>query len=231
MQMALDPVAEEYIKTVYQLERELSRRVRTVEIAEAVERTQASVSHMIQKLDEEGLVDYREYKGVRATDSGTEIALRVIRKHRLIETFLADQLNTPWAEVHEEADRLEHHISDEFADRLAAFLGNPRTDPHGDPIPNKELNLQTDQDRVGLTDCTAGDTFIVEQVPHHQPDVRKYLFENDIDPGTTVVIDDIASVGLVTLTVEETEQRVSIPDHIARQIKVRCKIEPLRNKN
>lgn len=215
------PVMEEYIKQVYQLEQGYSRRVRTTELAEAVDRTQASVTHMIQKLDEKGFVDYEEYKGVTVTELGETIALKAVRKHRLLETFLAEQLGIPWPDVHEEADRLEHHISNEFADRLAELLGNPRTDPHGDVIPDAELRLPDETSGTGLTDRDPGEPLVVDQVPHQQSTVCEYLFENDINPETTIEIDEIAPVGIVTITNHETDHTVSIPNRIARQIKVR----------
>ncbi len=216
-----NPVAEEYVKRVYQLEQEYSRRVRTTEIADAVDRTQATVSSMIQKLDEEGFLEYRQYKGVTVTEAGEEIALRLVRKHRLLETFLTEQLGVAWPDVHEEADRLEHHVSDEFTDRLADLLGNPRKDPHGEPIPDSDLTFSTEASEIGLIDCEVGDVRVIDQVPHHQPEIREYLFENDIDPGTTIEIDEISPVGLVTFTNQETDCSVSIPDRVARQIKVR----------
>ena len=229
--MELSPVTEEYLKTVYQLERDLSRRVRTTEIAETTGRTQPSVSHMVQKLDDEGLVDYTKYNGVRVTESGTAAALSVLRKHRLVETFIAEQLGAPWPEVHEEADRLEHHISGEFTDRLAAFLGNPQTDPHGDPIPDADLQLPDEQSRMELTDCRPGETLAVETVPDHDPDVQQYLFENNIDPGSTIVVDTVSPVGLLTVSIDTTGRSVAIPDHIARRITVAQQAETVDGTN
>lgn len=219
--MERSPVMEEYIKRVYQLEQEHSRRVRTTEIAGAVDRTQASVTHMIQKLNGGGFVDYEEYRGVTVTEAGEEIALEVVRKHRLLETFLMERLGVAWPDVHEEADRLEHHISDEFTDRLADLLGNPRKDPHGEPIPNSDHTFSTEASEIGLIDCEVGDVRVVDQVPHHQAEIREYLFENNIDPGTTIEIDEILPVGLVSFTIQETGCSVSIPDRVARQVKVR----------
>lgn len=219
--MERNPAMEEYIKELYQLERDLSRRVRTTEIAEAVDRTQASVTHMIQKLDDRGLVDHEEYRGVTLTDPGERVALELVRKHRLLETFLAERLGVPWPDVHEEADHLEHHVSDEFADRLADFLGNPQMDPHGDPIPTSDLQFPAEPTETVLADCTPGERCAVDQVPHHSPTDREYLFENNIDPGTTLVVDEIAPVGLVTVTNLDTGCAVSIPDRVARQLKIR----------
>lgn len=219
--MEYSPTMEEYAKHVYQLEQEHSRRVRTVELAEAVDRTEASATHMIQQLDDEGLVAYREYRGVSATERGERLALRLVRNHRLIETFLVEQLSMPWSEVHEEADRLEHHISEEFADRLAELLGNPRTDPHGDPIPDAELTMPDDHPGTELTDCDPGDTLVVEQVPHHQSAAREYLFEHSIDPGSEIELVATEPVGLVRIRHHETDRIVSIPDRVARQITVR----------
>lgn len=225
--MTTNPVMEEYVKRIYQLEQEHSRRVRTTELADAVDRTQASVTHMIQKLDGEGFVEHEQYKGVSVTERGERLALTLIRRHRLLETFLAEQLDVPWAEVHEDADRLEHHISDDFADRLADLLGNPRTDPHGDPIPDSELAFPDDPSETVLTNCTPGDLLVVDQVPHHQSDVRDYLFENDIDPGSTIEIQEITPVGLVTITNHETDCTVSVPERVARQIRVRSSPQPV----
>lgn len=218
--MERNPVMEEYIKRVYQLEQEHARRVRTSEIAEAVERTRASVTHMIQKLDDGGFVDYTEYKGVTVTQAGADVALELIRKHRLLETFLTERLGVAWPNVHEEADRLEHHISDSVTDRLADLLGNPRTDPHGEPIPDADLALPTETSDVRVLDCDVGDLRVVDQVPHRQPAIREYLFENAIEPGTTIEIDEISPVGVVTLTNHETDCGISIPNHVARRITV-----------
>lgn len=219
--MGRNPVMEEYIKRVYLLEERYSRRVRTTEIAEAVDRTQASVTHMVQKLDAQGFADYEEYNGVILTEAGEAIALELIRKHRLLETFLAEQLGVAWPDVHEEADRLEHHISDEFTDRLADLLGNPRNDPHGEPIPTSALTFPAEIPENDLTDCEVGDARVVDQIPYRQPAVREYLFENEIDPGTTIEIDEISPVGLVTITNKKTGFSISIPDRVARRINVR----------
>jgi len=215
-----DPVAEEYVKTVYLLEEQYSRRVRTVEIAEAVEKTQATTTHMIQKLSEEEYLDYIEYKGVRATEQGEELALRLIRKHRLIETFLAEQLDLPWSNVHSEASHLEHHISDELADRLAAFLGHPRTDPHGDPIPDAQLQLPENSETQSLADCDTGEQLAIKQVPDREVELREYLFENGLGPGTTVEIDDVSPVGIIKLDITGSDRNVTVPDHAARQVMV-----------
>lgn len=212
---------EEYTKEIYQLEQDHGRRVQTAELAEAVDRSQASVTHMLQQLDEAGLVDYQEYHGATVTDDGTDLALSLMRKHRLLETFLTEQLELPWPEVHEEADRLEHYISDIFTDRLAARLGNPDKDPHGDPIPDEELTLAAEASGTDLVDCAVGEVCVIDQVPHHHTDIREYLFANNIDPGTTIEVTAVADVGLVTVTNRDTDEQVSVPDRVARQITVR----------
>lgn len=219
--MDLSPVAEDYLKTVYYLETEFSRRVRTTEIADSIDRTQASVTHMMQTLDERDLIEYKQYKGVKLTNEGEEIVLKLVRKHRLVETFLTEHLGIPWADVHEEADRLEHYISDLFADRLAEYLGEPEIDPHGDPIPDSELSFPFDTSHTPLVECGVDETLIVEQVPHRQSGIREYLFENEIDPGATLTVDEIAPVGLIDVIVEESDTPVSIPIHVARQVGVR----------
>ena len=218
--MEISPEAENYLKTVYYLETEFSRQVRMMEIADAIDRTRASVTRMMQILDERNLVEYTKYKGVELTNDGEQIALKLVRKHRLIETFLTEHLGIPWADVHEEADRLEHYLSDRFADHLAEYLGDPEINPHGDPIPDSELSFPFDPSHTPLVECEVDETLVVEQVPHRQSGVRKYLFENEIDPGATLTVDEIAPVGLINVIVEESDTPVSIPMHVARQVGV-----------
>src|SRR5512136_3130757 len=133
----LSPPVEDYLKTVYLLcEREGAAS--TTGIAAALEVTPASVTGMVKKLAELKLVRHTPYQGVELTKSGEKIALEMVRHHRLLELFLAEALGYSWDEVHAEADVLEHVISEEFEDRIAARLGNPLVDPHGDPIPAKD---------------------------------------------------------------------------------------------
>ena len=152
---------ENFLKAVYTLEQGLdaseNERVSTNALSESLNISAPSVTDMAQRLDEEGLIDYQRYKGIRLTDSGTDIALKVLRRHRLIELFLVQELGYELHEVHEEAEALEHAVSDRFVQALVAKLGDPLVDPHGDPIPNDE-GVMTEPHLVPLASLQEGQT-------------------------------------------------------------------------
>ena len=132
---------EDYLKAVYALETRLEGPVPTNALAERLGLTPGSVSGMLRRLDELGLLEHERYRGVRLTAEGRRVALRTLRNHRLLELLLVEMLDVPWDLVHEEAELLEHVLSDELAERIAAKLGDPVVDPHGDPIPGRDLDL------------------------------------------------------------------------------------------
>jgi DtxR family Mn-dependent transcriptional regulator len=132
----LSLVEENYLKAIYHLSEDGKVQVSTNAIADAIQTKPASVSDMIQRLDRKGVINYTKYQGVKVTEEGQEAALKVIRKHRLWEVFLVEHLNFSWDEVHEVAEQLEHIKSALLIERLDAFLGYPKVDPHGDPIPD-----------------------------------------------------------------------------------------------
>ncbi|MXV62049.1 metal-dependent transcriptional regulator [Natronorubrum sp. JWXQ-INN-674] len=219
--MDLSPIAEDYLKTIYHLEDENGRPVRTGDISTALDVTSPTVTSMLDSLDERELVDYTPYKGVELTDRGTETVLQLVRNHRLLETFLMEHLDYSWSAVHDEADCLEHYVSDEFTRRLATFLGEPVTDPHGDLIPDSDLKMPEKSPYTALTEYEPGDTVTVEQVPHRDPDVRDYLSRHRIGPGTQLVVDEVSSIDLVTVVPSTTETSVALPTHVARRIGAR----------
>ncbi len=145
---------EDFLKAVYSLQQE-SERVSTNTLRDALNITAPSVTDMAQRLVAAGLVDYQKYRGVVLTDAGREIALRVIRRHRLIELYLMRELGYQLHEVHAEAERLEHAVSDQFVEALALKLGNPEIDPHGDPIPSAE-GVITQRHLLRLTELATG---------------------------------------------------------------------------
>ncbi len=132
---------EDFIKAVYALQQE-GERVSTNALRDALKITAPSVTDMARRLEESGLLDYRKYHGVRLTENGERLALKIIRRHRLIEAYLVEELGYELHEVHDEADNLEHAVSDQFIDAIAAKLGNPAFDPHGDPIPAIDGTMQ-----------------------------------------------------------------------------------------
>ncbi len=160
----LSSSTEDYLKAIYEL-LEDSGRVTTSALAERLNVAPASVTEMVQKLArmQPALVDYERHRGVSLTDAGRKIALEIIRHHRLIEKYLAEALGYGWHEVHDEAERLEHVISEEFEDKIAAALGHPERDPHGDPIPTRE-GVVAEPSRRSLSAVSAGETVRVARV-------------------------------------------------------------------
>ncbi|MFU8806125.1 MAG: metal-dependent transcriptional regulator, partial [Bradymonadaceae bacterium] len=155
---------ENYLKAIFHLQSELpENRVKTKELAETLEISLPSVTSMLKSLGDDGLVEYVPYKGARLTPRGRKVALKVIRNHRLIEVFLVRTLGYTWDEVHAEAERLEHAISDKLADRIDDFLARPRFDPHGDPIPRSDGTLPAEP-LVSLTQMQPGQCGVLRRV-------------------------------------------------------------------
>ena len=180
---------EDYAKAIFALQGEAGGPVSTTAVAERLQVTPASASGMLRRLDELGLVAHRRYHGVVLTDEGRRVALRVLRHHRLLETYLAQSLGVPWDRVHEEAEVLEHVLSDELEALIAAKLGHPTHDPHGDPIPSAELVLE-DRPCECLASLDAGATGVLTRVSDADPEMLRYLAARDIVPGTRVRVVD-----------------------------------------
>jgi DtxR family Mn-dependent transcriptional regulator len=177
---------EDYLKAIYRLEeRDLS--VTTQQLATALGVSGASVTNMLKRLADLKLVDYSRYKGVVLTDGGRRIALEIVRHHRLLELYLAETLGMPWHEVHAEAERLEHHLSEELEARMDSALGHPTHDPHGDPIPSVDLTV--DETRgVDLTTLSAGQHGVVTRVSDRNPEQLEYLGSLGLYPGVTIKV-------------------------------------------
>lgn len=177
---------EDYLKVIYDLERG-GQAATTSEIAQRLAIAPASVTGMIRRLAEQGLLDYEPYRGVRLTDTGQRAALRTIRRHRVIETFLARVLGYPWDEVHEEAEHLEHAASDTLIDRMVAALDEPTVDPHGAPIPTREGTVHEPHYR-SIADLAPGERSRVVRVHDDDPARLRYLGELGLVPGASVVV-------------------------------------------
>ena len=212
----LSAVMEDYIKAIYAIGNDTGERVGTSELADYLDVTSPTVSSMIKKLEERGLVDREEYRGVTLTEEGEIVALEILRHHRLLESFLSEHLDYDWADVHEEADRLEHHVSEKLAERIAEVLDNPGVDPHGDPIPDADLKLPEDADRSRLSDASEGDRAVVRRIRHQGDEELRYLAAAGIEPGVELEVLEIAPFGLVTVRTPDGEQ--SLPEEIARLI-------------
>jgi DtxR family transcriptional regulator, Mn-dependent transcriptional regulator len=179
---------EDYAKAIYALQRG-EDAVSTTALAERLGVTAASASGMVRKLDEHGLVTHVPYKGVRLTETGTRLALEVLRHHRLLELYLAESLGVPWDRVHEEAEVLEHVLSEELEALIAAKLGNPTHDPHGDPIPSADLQMP-DEPTLSLAELEPGTEGTFVRVSDSDPEMLRYLAEREIAPGAEVRVED-----------------------------------------
>ena len=234
----LSDVMEDYLKAIYSLQQESEDPVATSAIAEYLDVTPPTVTSMVEKLEHRGLVEREKYKGVELTDEGETVALEVLRHHRLLEAYLTEHLDYSWSEVHEEADTLEHHISEEFERRVAELLDDPEVDPHGDPIPSADLAPIEDDDTTPLSDRDEGETVVVARVSDRDEAELQYLSDAGITPGTELVVRDVAPFGMVTVGVggeasdddgREDEGRdgdeQSLPEDVARSIRVRSVVE------
>ncbi|MBT8320356.1 MAG: metal-dependent transcriptional regulator [Eudoraea sp.] len=178
---------ENYLKAVYHLEKMNPGFIATNAIAEEMQTKPSSVTDMVKKLSEKGLLHYKKYQGVSLSSSGAKKALSIIRKHRLWETFLVEKLNFTWDEVHEVAEQLEHVESDKLVDQLDLFLSFPKVDPHGDPIPDKNGELVEEHSKV-LSKLPVNSSCVCVGVKDSSPSFLKYLDKNGIALGNRMQI-------------------------------------------
>ena len=180
---------ENYLKAIYHLGNPSQKGVSTSDIANKLDTKASSVSDMIKKLSDKKLVEYKKYYGVNLTKKGKLIAASVVRKHRLWEVFLVDKLNFTWYEVHDVAEQLEHIKSKKLMEELDSFLGFPKTDPHGDPIPDKDGNLQTIEKTL-LSNLKKGESGICIGVKDSSSDFLQYLDKQNIKLGDQIKVMD-----------------------------------------
>ena len=185
---------EDYAKAIYGLQSYEEGPVTTTALSERLGVAPSSVTAMLKRLDELGLVRYEPYHGVTLTAAGEKVALEVIRHHRLIEAFLADALGMPWDRVHDEAEVLEHYISEDLERLIADKLGNPPLDPHGDPIPTPELAIAVDH-TTALDELQAGALATFARVSDSDPRMLRYLDERGIRPGVALRVTDVQPFG------------------------------------
>ena len=196
---------EDYLKTIYKLH-DRSDIVSTSDIARSLDVSAASVTNMVKRLAQLKLVEYESYRGVSLTETGEKVALEIIRHHRLLELYLREVMGYPWDKIHEEAEHLEHHISEEFEDKLDEMLGYPTHDPHGDPIPTRDGEIAeaiTDP----LSDMQAGQSVYIQRVSDEDPEMLIYLEEIGLLPGASIEIVEKAPFhGPITVRVGDGEQ-------------------------
>ncbi|XCB30248.1 metal-dependent transcriptional regulator [Arcanobacterium hippocoleae] len=191
---------EDYLKNIWLLGEQIGKAVGVRALARRMRLSPSTVSEAMKKLTEHGYVDHHRYAGITLTETGRKIAIQMARKHRLIETYLVRQLNYGWDEVHDEAEALEHAVSNQFVARIDEILGYPETDPHGDPIPNADgkishipLKLLSEIDKIGVVK--------IQRVSDEDSEVLAYLAEAKLLPGTRCEIKSISqTLGSITLT-------------------------------
>ena len=210
---------ENYVKAIYQISvGQEGRAAATGKLAEALGVSPGTVTSMLKTLSESGLAQYAPYEGARLTDAGRTLALRVLRRHRLIELFLVRTLNLSWDEVHAEAENMEHAVSDLLIDRIDAYLGYPAADPHGDPIPKADGTV-AGSPGGRLSQLPAGQRFRVVRVVDQSPEFLRYL----TDTGLTLqaegkVVANRAESG--TITVEVAGQQTTLAHNVADRLLV-----------
>jgi DtxR family transcriptional regulator, Mn-dependent transcriptional regulator len=185
-QDSLTRSVEDYLKAIYRLSPE-GRPASTSDIAHLLELSAPSVSGMVKRLSELGLLEHVPYKGVQLTAAGRRAALRMVRRHRLIEAYLVQFLGYSWDAVHPEAERLEHAVTDTLVERMAAALGHPAVDPHGDPIPGADGSIQ-ELAYTPLGEIAVGETVEIRRVDEREPERLRYLAEMGLVPGATVTV-------------------------------------------
>ena len=196
---------ENYVKAIFQVSLTGEGQAATGQLAGALGVSPGTVTSMLKTLSESNLVTYTPYEGVRLTPSGKALALRIVRRHRLIELFLVKTLSLAWDEVHEEAEHMEHAVSDRLVDRIDAFLGRPEVDPHGDPIPRSDGSFHVPDSR-SLAECEVGDTFCLARVVDQSPEFLRFLSNSGLPLGVSgKIVAKGTEAGIVTVNVEGRE--------------------------
>lgn len=217
--MSRSQSVEDYLKAIYKLENEVDEGVSNSRLAEEMGVAGASVTNMVKRLSKMGLVDYESYYGSRLTDAGEKIALEIIRHHRLLELYLKEMMGYSWDEVHDEAEKLEHHISEQFEDRIAELLNHPQFDPHGDPIPDKDGSMPKEH-LFSLTEIKEKTPCIIRRVKNQDPGLLRYLEERNLIPGVKVEIAKREPFDGPVHIYVENEEEVAIGSNVASDIYV-----------
>ena len=202
---------ENYVKTIFKICRQNGDRLATTgRLAIALDVSPGTVTSMLKALSEAGLATYTPYEGVRLTDSGSQLALEILRRHRLIECFLSEVLGMPWDEVHEDAEQLEHSVSPRLVQRIDDYLGRPEFDPHGDPIPRLDGSLP-DRPLRSLADAASGSSFELARVTDQSPDFLRYLSHSGLLLGVRgTVTASQPEAGIVTVRLPDREASLSM---------------------
>ncbi len=209
---------ENYLKSIYALTPASDQSVSTSEIASRLQTKASSVTDMIQKLAEKDFLDYKKYQGVQLTSNGRKAAIQVVRKHRLWEVFLKEKLNFGWDEVHEIAEQLEHIHSEELVERLDRFLGHPKFDPHGDPIPDPSGKIHNRSSRL-VSELTVGQRGVITGVRDSSASFLQYLDKQRLILGTEVFVEEIFEYDH-SVKVTANGKEMTISAEVSQNIKV-----------
>ena len=215
--LSLSPAMEDYLKAVFSLTRE-NKAASTQKLAQRLKVSPASATKMIKRLAESGLLAYERYQGVQLTETGRKIAVEIVRHHRLLELYLTQALGFSWDEVHEEAELLEHYISEKLEARICDFLGNPSFDPHGSPIPTLEGEMPTSA-LTRLTQTRLNELYEVARIQSSQQDQLQELAELGLVPGVTVTVFGRPPQGKVHVKIGRKEHL--IPPELCHLVKCR----------
>lgn len=203
--MRLSQSVEDYLKAIYVLQTE-GKKATTTNIAKALEISSASVTNMLKRLAKMNLLEYQSYKGASLTQAGNKIALEILRHHRLLELYLKEVMGYSWDEVHDEAENLEHHISEQFEDRIAELLNHPTHDPHGDPIPSKD-GVVPSMAHLSISEAEENIPYIIGRVKDQDPELLRYLERIGLLPGTKIeVLEKAPFSGPIKIKLEDEEQ-------------------------
>lgn len=208
---------ENYLKAIYRLSNKTDKGVSTNSIAERMETKASSVTDMLKKLSDKKLINYKKYQGVTLTKKGKQVAISIIRKHRLWEYFLVEHLNFSWDEVHPVAEELEHIKSDLLIERLDEFLNYPKYDPHGDPIPDKEGNFPIPS-RIKLTEMEKGKKSVILGVMENSASFLQYLDKLGLNIGTEVKITEKHDFDNSLDLLINNSQTVHVSNEVAKNI-------------
>lgn len=210
---------ENYLKAIYHLESETGEAVKTKDLAAALALTLPSATSMLRSLAQDGYVAYQPYRGARLTDAGRRNALRIIRNHRLVEALLVEVLGYTWDEVHVEAERLEHAVSDQLADRIDAYLAHPEFDPHGDPIPRADGTVRR-RSTGSLLHATPGVAVEISRITDQSPDALRYLQDLGLIPGAPVVVIEVQPFDGPVVVRHQDARTVLVSQRLAGHIRI-----------
>ena len=215
----LSIIIENYLKSIFHLSQNENNRITTTELAKYMNVKSASITDMMQRLEGMDLVDYKKYQGVILTNLGRKRAIDLVRKHRLWEVFLVEKLQFTWSEVHVVAEQLEHIHSDKLIDKLENFLGNPKWDPHGDPIPDKEGTMET-REQFPLAELLKGESATILGVSLDDENFLKFLEESELTIGKKILVNTAFSFD-DSVQILANNQLINLSKKVAQHILVR----------